>query len=429
MGTVAHDHIFRQPGHVVNGLLPVLRGVLLYKLLGGDHAQHIRQRYDAPAIQQPQQEVHIEVGLHAPHNGPVAVLLGHALFLGIGLLGKTGDLPVRFNEFRNLAADGHIVGFRVQGQVGAEDLGVVGLIHVQPFLAVLGGDIHPLGALEVVLPVPLLAGVLLDEGNGIADLLGGVLLHVLFPVAQRGGQLEAGNAVLQLQALGDNAVAHQRAVAGGVALNGAGTQNGGVIVNGHTGLCLGHGAHVTGQAEFLGNVNIMQGGGLIQEHRDIGGGGLPAQTFQSGEAHHHGGHLILVHQHHFFGELGVVADAAVAPEQVVQKLCHILDDQILLCVADAQVFSPEPLGVPVHHHGNGQVVGHPAIAEHGLDVPGLDDEACQSAHNAQPALVVVHGVLQAAPFPAFADLAVGVKITQTVCADFFSHGLHLPESS
>ena len=64
-----------------------------------------------------------------------------------------------------------------------------------------------------------------------------------------------------------------------------------------------------------------------------------------------------------------------------------------------------------------------------LDVPGFDDEACQSAHNAQPALVVVHGVLQAAPFPAFADLTVGVKITQTVCTDFFSHGLHLPESS
>ena len=369
------------------------------------------------------------MGLHAPHNGPVAVLLGHALFLGIGLLGEAGDLPVRLDEFRHLAADGHVVGFRVQGQIGAKDLGIVGLVHVQPFLTVLGGDIHPLGALEVILPVPFFPGVFLNKGNGIADLLGGVLLHVLFPVAQRGCQLEAGNAVLQLQPLGDNAVAHQRAVTGGVALNGAGTQNGGVVVNGHTGLCLGHRAHVTGQAEFLSHVNVVQGGGLIQEHRDIGGGGLPAQAFQSGEAHHHGGHLVLVHQHHLFRELGVVADAAVAPEQIVQELSHVLDDQILLCVADAQIFAPEALGVSVHHHGNGQVVGHPAIAEHGLDVPRLDNKARQSAHNAKPALIVVQGVLQATPFPAFADLAVGIKIAQTVCTDFFSHGLHLLESS
>ena len=173
----------------------------------------------------------------------------------------------------------------------------------------------------------------------------------------------------------------------------------------------------------------MQGGVLVQQNGHIGRGGLPAQALQSGEAHHDGGHFVFVHQDHLFGEFRVVADAAVTPEQVVQELCHILDDQVLLCVADAQVFAPEPLGMPVHHHGHGQIVGHPAVAEHGLDVPGLDNEARQSAHNAQPALVIVHGVCQAPPFPALTDLAIGVKVAQTIGADFLSHGQHLPESS
>ena len=162
------------------------------------------------------------MGLHAPDNGPVAVFFGHALLFGVGLFRKPGNRSVRLHEFRHLAADGHIVGLCIQSQIGAEDLGVVRLVHIQPFLAVLGGDIHPLGALEVILPVPLLPGVLFYEGNGVADLLGGVFLHILLPVPQGGGQLEAGNAVLQLQTFGDDAVAHEGAVAGGVALDGAG---------------------------------------------------------------------------------------------------------------------------------------------------------------------------------------------------------------
>ena len=222
VGPVAHDHVLRQPGHIVNSLLPVLGGVFFCQHLGGDHAQHVCQRHDAPAIQQPQQEIHVVVGLHAPDNGPVAVFFGHALLFGVGLFCKPGNRPVRLHKFRHLAADGHIVGLCVQSQIGAEDLGVVRLVHIQPFLTVLGGDIHPLGALEVILPVPLLPGVLFYEGNGVADFLGGVFLYVLLSVPQGGGQLEAGNAVLQLQTFGDDAVAHEGAVAGGVALDGAG---------------------------------------------------------------------------------------------------------------------------------------------------------------------------------------------------------------
>ena len=68
--------------------------------------------------------------------------------------------------------------------------------------------------------------MLLDEGDGVAHFLGGVLLHVVLAVAQRGGELEHGDAILKLEPLGDDAVAEERAVAGGVALHGAGADTG-----------------------------------------------------------------------------------------------------------------------------------------------------------------------------------------------------------
>ena len=174
----------------------------------------------------------------------------------------------------------------------------------------------------------------------------------------------------------------------------------------------------------------MHSGVLVQQHRDVGGGRFPAQTLQGGEAHHHGGHLVFVHQHDLLGKLRVVADAAVAAEEVIQQLCHVVDDQVLLGVADAQILAPETLGVPVHHHGNGQVVCHPAVAQHGLDVPGDHDEFRQDQHDAEPAGVIVKGIHQAAPLAALADDgAVLVQIAVMDVAADLIHGWHLPESS
>ena len=93
--------------------------------------------------------------------------------------------------------------------------------------------------------------MLLDEGDGVAHFLGGVLLHVVLAVAQRGGELEHGDAVLELEALGDDAVAEERAVAGGVALHCAGAEHGGVVVDGDAYLGLRHRAHVARKAELL----------------------------------------------------------------------------------------------------------------------------------------------------------------------------------
>ena len=160
--------------------------------------------------------------------------------------------------------------------------------------------------------------MLLDEGDGVANLLGRVLLHIVLSVPQGRGQLEHGNAVLQLQTLGDHTVAHQRAVAGGVALDGAGTQNGRVVIAGHADLSLRHRADITGKAVFLGNIDVVHRCILVQQNGNIGGGRFPTEPLQGGEAHHDGGHLVFVHQNHLLGELRIVADASVAPEQIVK---------------------------------------------------------------------------------------------------------------
>ena len=426
MGTVAHDHVFRQPCHIVNRLLSAFGGVLLAEGLGGDHGQHIGQRHNAPAVDQPQQKIEIEMGLNPPDDGPVTILLCHLLFGLVGLFCQRVDLAVRFHKLRDLAADGHVVGLGVQRQIGAEDLGIIGLVHIQPVHPVAGGDIHPFGALKIVIPIPLFTGMLLNEGDGVADLLGRVLLNIILSVTQGRRQLEYGDTVLQFQALGDDAVAHKGAVAGGVALDGAGAQNRRVVIDGHTGFRFRHGADIAGQAIFLSNIDVVYGGILVQQYGYIGGGCFPAQALQGGKAHHDGGHLVFIHQDHFFGELRIVADAPVPPEQIVQQLCHVGYNQVLLRMADAQVFSPQTLGVSVQHHRHCQIVGHPAVAEHCLDVPGFHDESGKNAHNMQPAPVVVHGIRKAPPFPALPDLAVGIQIAQAVFSHFLSHASHLP---
>ena len=347
----------------------------------------------------------------------MAVLVGGLLLLAVGTLGELGDLAVDLAECRDLAADGHVVRLRVQRKVGAKDLRIVGLVHLQPLEAALGGVVHALGALEVRLPVPLLAGVLLDEGDGIFDLLRGVILHVVLAVAQGRCQLEHRNAVLKLEALGNDAVSEQGAVARRVALHGARAEHRRVVVDGHAGLRLRHRADIAREAVLLRDVDIMLGGVLVEQHGDIGRRRLTAQALERREAHHDGGHLVFIHEHNLIGELLVLTDAAVAAEEAVEQLCHVLDDEVLLQVADAQIFIAQALGVAVDHHGHGQIVGHPAIAEHGLDVARLGNHLRHGDPVVQPAGIIIERVGHAAPLAAVADLALGIELTEVFTAD------------
>ena len=355
--------------------------------------------------------------LHAPDDGAVAVLVGGLLLLAVGTLGELGDLAVDLAECGHFAADGHVVRLRVKREVGAKDLRIVGLVHLQPLEAALGGVVHALGALEVRLPVPLLAGVLLDEGDGIFDLLCSVILHVVLAVAQGRCQLEHRNAVLKLEALGNDAVSEQGAVARRVALHGARAEHRRVVVDGHAGFRLRHRADIAREAVLLRDVDIMLGGVLVEQHGDIGRRRLTAQALERREAHHDGGHLVFVHEHDLVGEFLVLADAAVAAEETVEQLCHVLDDKILLQVADAQIFVAQALGVAVDHHGHGQIVGHPAIAEHGLDVARLGYHLRHGDPVVQPAGIIIERVGHAAPLAAVAHLSLSVELAEIFAAD------------
>ena len=110
---------------------------------------------------------------------------------------------------------------------------------------------------------------------------------------------------------------------------------------------------------------------LVQKHGDVGGRSLAAETFQRREAHHYGGHLVLIDEDDLVGKRLVVAYAAVAAEEAVKQLGNILDYEVLLQMADTQMLAAQALGVAVDHHGDGEVIRHPAVAEHGLDVSRL----------------------------------------------------------
>ena len=267
-------------------------------------------------------------------------------------------------------------------------------------------------------PVPLFAGVFLDKGDGVADFLGRIFLYVVLSVAQRRGQLEHRDAVLLLQALGDQTVAHERAVAGRVALDGAASEHGRVVVDGDTGLRLGHGADVTGKAVFLRDVDVVQRRALVQKHGDIGRGDLAAEGHDGREAHHHGLHLVLIHQHDLFGELLIVADAAVAAEQLVQQLCDIFHDQVLLGMADAQMLIAQALGMAVDHHRDRQIARHPAIAEQGFDVPGLHEHDTEHGKPVvEPAGEVVGCVPDTAPLTAVSHPAGRIEPAEVLGSD------------
>ena len=145
--------------------------------------------------------------LNAPHDGSVTILVcSHFLFL-VRLLGKLHDLAVGLFKYGKAAAYGHVVCFGVKRKVRAEHLRIGRLAHLKPLEAALGCVVYALCTLEVVVPIPLFAGVLFNESDGVADLLSGIFLNVLVHMAQRRCELEHGDTVLKLHTFGDDTVA------------------------------------------------------------------------------------------------------------------------------------------------------------------------------------------------------------------------------
>ena len=327
-------------------------------------------------------------------------ICGHFLFL-ICLLGELHDLAVRLLEYRKSAADCHVVGLRIERQVGTKDLRIGRLAHFQPLQTALGGIVHALCALKVILPVPLFSGMFLNEGDCISNFLRCIVLNIVICVAQRSCKLEYRNTVFKLHTLGDDAVAEKRSVAGGVALNGTASEDRCIVINGDAGLGLRHRADVARKAIFLRNINVMNCRTLIEKHRNIGRRNLSAEGDHRREAHHDRLHLVLVNEHDLLGEFRVVADAAVAAEELIQQLCNVFNNNVLLRMTDPQMFAAQPLRVAVDHHRHSQIVCHPTVAEHRLDIARLDqDDAEHIDPVIQPSGVIIKGIGNTTPFTA-----------------------------
>ena len=163
----------------------------------------------------------------------------------------------------------------------------------------------------------------------------------------------------------------------------------------------------------------MYGRALVEQHRDIGGCDLTAERNYCREAHHHRLHLVFVNEHDFLGKLLVVADAAVAAEELIEKLCNVLYDNILLCMADAQVLTAQALGMAIDHHGDRQIVCHPAIAEHCLYIARLYENDPEHVDPViKPSGVIIKGIDYAAPLTAASvTLALNVNIAEIFGAD------------
>ena len=162
----------------------------------------------------------------------------------------------------------------------------------------------------------------------------------------------------------------------------------------------------------------MYSGALVEKHGDVGRGYLAAERHDGGKAHHYGLHLVFVNEHDLLGKLGVVSDAAVALEELVEQLCDVLNDDVLLGVADAQMLAAQTLSVAVDHHGNGEVVCHPAVAEHRLDVAGLyKDDPRHVKPVVEPSGVIVKCVNDTAPLTAASvTLTLDIYLAEVLAA-------------
>ena len=163
----------------------------------------------------------------------------------------------------------------------------------------------------------------------------------------------------------------------------------------------------------------MYCGALVEQHGDIGGCDLTAERNYCREAHHNGLHLVFINEHNFLGELLVVSYAAVAAEELIEKLCNVLDDNVLLCMADAQMLAAQALSMSIDHHGNCQIVRHPAIAEHCLYIAGLYENDPEHVDPViKPSGIIIKGIDYAAPLTAASvTLALNVNIAEIFGAD------------
>ena len=134
------------------------------------------------------------------------------------------------------------------------------------------------------------------------------------------------------------------------------------------------------------------------------------------------------------GELLIVTGPAVTLEDVIHRLRYIIYDKIHCRMCYAKRLVAESESELIHHVRYSQIVRHPSVAEHSLDIPRLGYESCQYRHDIQPSCVIIQSVLDASPLTSSQNFALTVgriELAQRLIA-FLSarvgHLLHSLES-
>ena len=164
---------------------------------------------------------------------------------------------VKLHEIGIAAGIAHIVGVVIQAERRSEELRIWSGVDLHLSNSAAGGIVDTFGRGEIGIPVPLFACMLFNKSDCFSDLFGSIFEHVGLFMAERSCKLECGNTVFSLKALCDNAVAHERSVAGGIVLNSTASENAEIILYGNTGLSFGHRAHVSRYAVLLCYIKIM----------------------------------------------------------------------------------------------------------------------------------------------------------------------------
>ena len=282
----------------------------------------------------------------------------------------------------------------------SDELRVGGLVDLPLLELEVGLLVEALHALEVMLPVPLGAGLLFDELDAGLDIFRGALHGVLIvQVADGEAEVEHGDV---REAAGKVGRSHGGAVAGHRGGDEAGAHVGQRVDDQGAALGGRHRAGVGGQAVALNGVDVRDADELVdlgdQEHRQQ----LMRDAQQVGEA---GGDL--THGHFVEGEEHLVELFAVAvfavglgeEDQVLRDVAENLEGDLM---AHAQVGAAQAHDVLVHEAVAAEIGDHPAVpqrAVHGGDQI-LGEGAEQHAPHMGPFPEVIGGVLHAAPLAA-----------------------------
>ena len=78
---------------------------------------------------------------------------------------------------------------------------------------------------------------------------------------------------------------------------------------------------------------------LVEQHRDIGGRSFTRESLQGREAHHEGRHFVFIKEYDLVGVCLVISKVTVTPEQSVEQLCDIVDDDVEFLMQDPQLRS------------------------------------------------------------------------------------------